>query len=99
MPSTAIQPATPVVIRPEGKWRTWLPLIPFLLLWAVLIRQLSYVWSTNDQYAYGWFVPILGLGIIVKKWPTRPLAAPSTGAGGSNLSFQLSAFQRFPSPS
>jgi len=52
--------------------RAWLPLSAFAVLWLDLIRQLSYTWSTNEQYAYGWFVPILALGLFLKKWPTRP---------------------------
>ena len=49
-----------------------LPLAAFALLWLDLIRQLSYVWRANEQYAYGWFVPLLALGLFVKKWPLRP---------------------------
>ena len=50
-----------------------LPLAAFSLLWLDLCRQLSYTWETNEQYAYGWFVPILALGLFIKKWPSRPL--------------------------
>jgi len=54
----------------------FLPLTAFAVLWLDLIRQLSYVWRTNEQYAYGWFVPILALGLFLKKWPTRPRPGP-----------------------
>jgi exosortase len=55
-----------------NKWKAGLPLVAFSILWIDLIRQLSYTWSTNEQYAYGWFVPILALALFIKKWPTRP---------------------------
>ena len=48
------------------------PLALFSVLWLDLIRQLSYTWQTDEQYSYGWFVPILALGLFIKKWPTRP---------------------------
>ncbi len=61
------------------KWLTWLPIAAFALLWLDLIRQLSYVWAANEQYAYGWFVPIFALGLFLKKWPSRPpVEQPST---------------------
>jgi exosortase len=47
-------------------------LAAFSLLWLDLCHQLSYVWRTNEQYAYGWFVPILAICLFLKKWPTRP---------------------------
>ena len=87
----------------RGQWSVVLPLAAFSLLWLDLIHQLSYVWSTNEQYAYGWFVPIFALGLFIKKWPSRPLAAPDRREGGSDFSVSasgysdvsISAFQRF----
>ncbi len=52
--------------------RHWIPWAAFALLWADLVRQLSYIWSTNEQYAYGWFVPVLACGLFWKRWITRP---------------------------
>jgi exosortase len=91
----------------RSPWSVVLPLAAFSLLWFDLCRQLSYVWQTNEQYAYGWFVPILALGLFLKKWPDRPLtidhgpqttdsqlpAAPKQCEGRSDFSF--SAFQLF----
>ncbi len=50
-----------------------LPLAAFAVLWLDLIRLLSTQWEAREQYAYGWFVPILALGLFIKKWPSRPL--------------------------
>jgi len=52
--------------------RRWLPVALFSILWLDLIRQLSYQWSNNEQYAYGWFVPLLALGLFWKRWTSRP---------------------------
>jgi exosortase/archaeosortase family protein len=62
----------------------------FSVLWLDLIRQLSYQWSNNEQYAYGWFVPFLALGLFWRKWPTRPQVSGLIPHPSSR--FQLSAF-------
>lgn len=69
--------------------KTWWPLLLFAVLWVDLVRQLSYTWDTNEQYAYGWFVPFLALALFFRRWPTRP---PSSSSG---FSFPLSAFILF----
>jgi exosortase len=69
--------AAPAVLGPWslvfGPQSLVLPLSAFAILWADLIRQLSYMWSTSEQYAYGWFVPVFAVGLFLKKWPGRPL--------------------------
>jgi exosortase len=57
-------------------WRLGLPLILFGVLWADLVRQLSYTWETSEQYAYGWFVPFFALALFWRRWMTRPAARP-----------------------
>jgi exosortase len=71
--STTPQPTA--VLRPpfSGLLQQWLPLAAFAVLWLDLIRLLSSNWQAREQYAYGWFVPILALGLFIKKWPGRPL--------------------------
>lgn len=59
----------------------WLPILAFSILWADLLRQLSYQWQARDEYAYGWFVPILAVGLWLRKWDTRPPARPSPLTG------------------
>jgi len=59
--------------------RRFLPLALFSVLWLDLCRQLSYQWQTNEQYAYGWFVPLLAAGLFWKRWADRPAPdQPST---------------------
>src|SRR5205823_3058179 len=44
-------------------------------LWAVLFRHLSSEWSLNEQYSYGWFVPIFAAYLFWLRWEDRPEAA------------------------
>lgn len=62
--------------------KRYLPLALFAVLWLDMFRLLSTQWETREQYAYGWFVPILALGLFWKRWQTRPLAAPKPGESG-----------------
>src|SRR5437762_92780 len=59
-----------------GALKSAIPLALFGVLWLDLIRQLSYQWSTNEQYSYGWFVPIFALGLLWRRWVCRPVPRP-----------------------
>jgi exosortase len=59
----------------------WIPAAIFALLWFDLYRNLSFHWSTNPQYAYGWTVPALSAFLLWEAWVTRP--APGIPAGRS----------------
>jgi len=54
----------------------WFPLLLFGVLWADLVRQLSYEWAAREQYAYGWFVPFFAVALLWRRWLDRP--APSS---------------------
>ena len=71
--SSALNPrASPVTSGRANALKTWLPIALFAILWVDLCRQLSYTWDTNEQYAYGWFVPLLAIGLFLRRWPNRP---------------------------
>ena len=38
----------------------------------MLFNQLRIEWAANDQYAYGWFVPLLALGLLWRRWRDHP---------------------------
>jgi len=60
--------------------QAWAPILLFIVLWADLIRQLGYHWSTNPQYAFGWSVPFLAFFLLWEAWIGRPApAAPPRG--------------------
>ena len=46
-----------------------------LFLWLILCRHLSSEWSLNEQYSYGWFVPIFVAYLLWLRWESRPQAA------------------------
>ena len=51
-------------------------LLPLGYLWFCLINNLQVEWSTNPQYAYGWVVPLLCLGLLLRRWQSFPAARP-----------------------
>ncbi len=58
-------------------WAASLAVVVFLVLWADMIRMLSWQWDARDRYAYGWFVPLLAAGLFWRRWKTRPFAQPA----------------------
>ncbi len=61
----------------------FLVLAPITWLWFRLIDDLRFDWSTNPQYNYGWIVPFLCLGLLMRRWQTLPstgIEKPSTGS-------------------
>jgi exosortase len=49
-----------------------LVLLVVVLYWCQLFYQLQIEWSANEQYAYGWFVPLLAAGLFYRRWLDRP---------------------------
>ena len=47
-----------------------------LALW--LFYHLHFEWSLNEQYNYGWAVPLLSAFLFYLRWPTRPAARPQS---------------------
>ena len=43
-------------------------------LWFGLCRELSGEWSVNEQYNFGWFVPLFALYLFWLRWQDRPPA-------------------------
>src|SRR6266550_2950747 len=41
-------------------------------LWFGLCRELSGEWSVNEQYNFGWFVPLFALYLFWLRWQDRP---------------------------
>jgi len=73
-------------------FRRWLPLTLLGVIWLDLLRQLSYRWANNEQYAYGWLVPLLALGLFWRRWSTRPSAEVSTSGVSSKWPALVTTF-------
>jgi len=41
-------------------------------LWFVLCRELSGEWLVNEQYSFGWFVPLFALYLFWLRWQDQP---------------------------
>jgi exosortase len=53
-------------------------------LWGILWWQLSGEWSVNDQYSYGWFVPLFAIVLFWLRWEDAPKAQEVRGQGSNN---------------
>ena len=53
---------------PHSAFKWVLVLLPFAYLWFRLIDNLRLEWSTDPQYGYGWVVPLLCLGLLIRRW-------------------------------
>jgi exosortase len=73
-------------------WLKWsVVLLPFGYLWFRLINNLRLEWTTNPQYSYGWVVPFLCAGLLLRRW----ISAHESGKqkAENRNQFQLSKFQ------
>jgi len=60
------------------------PLLLILLslaAWLLVIKILWRDWSADQQYSYGFLVPLLTLGLLLKRWSIRPARDMVTTAG------------------
>jgi exosortase len=44
--------------------------------WLLFFNELRGEWEINAQYNYGYVVPLLGLALLWRRWPERPVASP-----------------------
>jgi len=59
--------------------RSALIVVLFAALWGILWWQLSAEWSVNDQYSYGWFVPLFAIVLFWLRWEDKPKAREVRG--------------------
>jgi exosortase len=50
----------------------FLALAGLALYWCQLFYQIQFEWTANDQYGYGWFVPLLAAVLLLRRWVDRP---------------------------
>jgi exosortase len=56
--------------RKSAGWA--LLVLPLAWLWFRLINNLGPEWATNPQYSYGLVVPLLVVGLLVRRWHAFP---------------------------
>jgi len=56
--------------RSALKWG-WL-VLPVGFLWFRLINNLRVEWETNPQYSFGYVVPLLCIGLLLRRWQSLP---------------------------
>ena len=54
--------------NPRTAWKLALLALPFGYLWFRLLNNLRLEWATDPQYGYGWAVPVLCLGLLIRRW-------------------------------
>src|SRR5689334_15638171 len=73
--SSAKVPACPTRF---GNGAVYFGLLVLAVCWGFVFNELRVDWTTNPQYGYGWFVPVLALGLFRLRWNSRPKVALST---------------------
>ncbi len=52
-----------------------------LAIWGQLVAKLSTDWSINPQYEFGYFVPMLIVYLLARRWPDRPVPSLRVSPG------------------
>jgi exosortase len=73
-----------------------LPVIVFGALWYLLIRHVSGYWTTNPQYSFGWFGPLICSYLFFVRWTTRPRAEAASSRVRAEWFFWIGAFALLP---
>jgi exosortase len=60
-----------------------LPVCVLILLWGYVVYRLGTLWHSNEDYTFGWFVPLLCLCLFRERWKRRPARSPVRPAGGT----------------
>ena len=66
-----------------------LPVCALVLLWGYVVYRLGTLWHSNDDYAFGWFVPLLCLALFWERWKRRPARNSVRAAGGTFFMFGM----------
>lgn len=74
----------------SGKAKRWVwPAVVIAALWFILIDQLRLEWTINTQYNYGWVMPILAAGLLLRRRSEGLPQSLATGAIGQNYATVL----------
>ena len=84
----------PESLAEPGGPRRWAALFPpafIVACWILAIRHLSSDWTLNEQYHYGWLVPLLALYLVKVRFEQCPAPSPSPATGRVGFIFILVA--------
>ena len=88
----ALAPESLAVPGDPRRWLAWLLPIFVVSCWFQAIRHLSSDWTLNEQYHYGWLVPLLALYLVKVRFEQCPAPSPAPAKGRVGLIFILLAF-------
>lgn len=74
-------------------WVLWS--LPIIYLWFRLIDNLHLEWESNPQYSYGLVMPVLVIGLLLRRWSRVARLPSATDSGYSWLVVGLFAFLAF----
>jgi exosortase len=60
----------------------WLTIAALVAPGLLLVLQLQFFWTLDEQYAYGWAVPALAALLLWSRWRDRPFPAAGSWCGG-----------------
>jgi len=75
----------------------WLATGVLILLWAYAVYRLGTLWHSNEDYAYGWFVPLLCLCLFWERWQHRPAREAIEASTGTLILWGVLALTLLPS--
>jgi exosortase len=67
--------STSVAVEQQRNPAIIFTLVVAAVCWGFVFNVLRVDWSINPQYHYGWFVPVLALGLFRLRWTSRPMVA------------------------
>ena len=77
----ALAPESLAVPGDPRRWLAWLLPIFVVSCWFQAIGHLSSDWTLNEQYHYGWLVPLLALYLVKVRFEQCPAPSPAPAKG------------------
>ena len=93
-PGVTVSPSLVENSRPS-RWQAWLLPAFILACWVLAIRHLSTDWTLNEQYHYGWLVPLLALYLVKVRFERCPAPAPALSKSFAGFLLILVALASF----
>jgi exosortase len=96
-PPDTVAPNTPGHTAPVSRPLGWLATGVLIVFWVYATYRLGTLWYSSKEYAYGWFVPLLCLGLFWERWQHRPAPEPPEVSTGPLIVWSALALTLLPS--